>query len=489
MKFLLNKEALQTNIWGSAIAYFERVLGNVEIIPLNTIVPKRRRICRLQHAVESKFAGTITDKVSVFDKKIDVSTENLVLNISCAEIDSVFKNHLGKEIWAIEYHGKNISYFDNCGIGIYEVANNADTIRIDLVKYLSPDNKRIVDSAYYNPHYSACRNFQKILSTMPRIVTKNILNGGYAQIAFEGECQIENPALCNYLKTFYSSIIKKYWTIMANKMCGYYNEQWTVAIGEGSFIHNGLKNLNVQTMPKGEFWADPFIVDKDGARYLFFERFPFDQKKGIISVGDVENGCVHNVRDIIEQPYHLSYPNVFKEDGDYYMIPECSANNRVEIYKCIEFPDKWELFSTGFEGESLVDICYYKDAKGQQWLMASCSWNDVETHNEVFNIYQIDSLRLKKITPHKLNPIFIDSRKGRNGGRIFMENGKPIRTAQDNRFGKYGHGISLQMIDVLNNCEYSEHTVASILGSMVGGFDGTHQLCQSPQSFVMDLRK
>lgn len=489
MILLLNKKALQTNVWGSAVSYFKRVLGNIEIVPMNTVVPKRNWLKQFQYSIESKSAGAVIDKVSFFEKKMDALTESIILNLSCSDIEGLLREYPGKEIWAVEYHGKNVSFFEGYGIGYFEIASHADTIRVDLVKYDSDNKRHVVESAFYNPHFSACRNFQKMLSTMPKVIVKNIVWGRTEQRELDADSNIGEQPFLKYLTIFYFNIIKKYWAVIANKVFGYYNERWTVAIGQGRILQDGLNSLHIQKMPNGEFWADPFIVEKGGNQYLFFERFPFDKKKGIISVGDVKNGYVHNVRDIIEQPYHLSYPNVFEEDGIYYMIPECSANNRVEIYKSVEFPDKWELFSSGFEGESLVDTCYYKDENGQRWLMASCSWNNIETHNEVFNIYQIDSLRLKKITPHKLNPIFIDSRKGRNGGHIFMEKGKPIRSAQDNRRGKYGHGVSLQQIDTLNINEYLEHPVASVLGCMVDGFDGTHQLCQAKQSFVIDLRK
>ena len=196
-----------------------------------------------------------------------------------------------------------------------------------------------------------------------------------------------------------------------------------------------------------------------------------------------------NVRDVIEQPYHMSYPNVFKEDGVYYMIPECSANNRIEIYRCIDFPTKWELYSTAFEGESLVDTCYFKDKNGQRWLMASCSWNGVNTHNEVLNIYQIDSLKLNKITPHNNNPILVDSRKGRNGGRIFVENNHVFRVAQNNIFGEYGHGITLLEIKKLTLDEYEEVEVKRHDGKEILNFNYTHQMCQIDDMFVIDLRK
>ena len=487
MKLLVNKEAFQSNIWGSAIGYFNRVFGSIDILPIEGVAPVQKWFHKLQYSLELKFAGSVNDNTYIFDKRVECSTENIVLNLSCQEITKILSTYPSCEVWNIEYHGKNVSFWEVGGIGLFELTSHVDTIRIDFVKYVQ--GKRIVvDYAFYNLHYSACRNFQKMLSTMPRIFVRNVCGEAPQISTYESNKEFKF-SYYNYILNFYGSIIKKYWNVISNKLFGYYDERWTVAIGKGSFCRSGARNICVQSMPKGEFWADPFIVEKEGKSYLFFERFPFDKKKGIISVGEVVNGNVCNVRDIIEQPYHLSYPNVFEEDGAFYMIPECSANRRVEIYKCTDFPEKWELYSFGFEGESLVDTCYYKDKDGQKWLIASCSWNDIETHNEVLNIYQIDSLKLNKITPHKNNPVIVDSRKGRNGGRIYEEDGVVIRVAQDNRYGKYGHGVSLQAIEKLTLDSYMERPIASFKGEEIEGYSGTHQMCQIENSFVIDLKE
>lgn len=487
MKLLLNKEAFQSDIWGSAIGFFNRVFGDVEILSIEGVAPGKKWFHKLQYSLELKFAGKINDNADIFEKRFECSTENIVLNLSCQDIKKVISTYPSSEVWNIEYNGENVSFWEVGGIGLSELTTNADTIRIDFVKYVQ-GGRFVVDSAFYNPHYSACRNFQKMLSTMPRVFAR-IICGDTPQIPTYESAFVSKFSYSKYILNFYGGIIKKYWAVISNKLFGYYNERWTVAIGNGCFHRDGVSKICVQSMPKDEFWADPFLVDKDGKKYLFFEKFPFDKKKGIISVGEVVNGRVLNVRDIIEQPYHLSYPNVFEEDGTYYMIPECSANRRIEIYKCIDFPEKWELYSYGFDGESLVDTCYYKDKDGQRWLIASCSWNDIDTHNEVLNIYQIDSLKLNLITPHKNNPVIVDSRKGRNGGRIYVEDGVVIRVAQDNRYGKYGHGVSLQAIEKLTLDSYMERPIVSFKGEEIEGYSGTHQMCQIDDMFVMDLRQ
>ena len=54
------------------------------------------------------------------------------------------------------------------------------------------------------------------------------------------------------------------------------------------------------------------------------------------------------VRDAINLGYHMSYPQIVEEDGEIYMIPETVANKRLEVFHCVGFPDKWELFATAF---------------------------------------------------------------------------------------------------------------------------------------------
>ena len=46
------------------------------------------------------------------------------------------------------------------------------------------------------------------------------------------------------------------------------------------------------------------------------------------------------VSDVLVMDYHLSFPYVFKEDENIFLMPETSQNNRLEIYKCVDFPAK-----------------------------------------------------------------------------------------------------------------------------------------------------
>jgi len=113
------------------------------------------------------------------------------------------------------------------------------------------------------------------------------------------------------------------------------------------------------------------------------------------------------VEDILNLDYHLSYPFIFTEDNEIYMIPETSGNKRVEIYRCVGFPKKWEIYSTGFNGELIADTTYYKDDSGQRWLFLNRIINNFSSN---LFIYKIDSLKLKSIQSHSRNPVIVDSR-------------------------------------------------------------------------------
>ncbi len=96
--------------------------------------------------------------------------------------------------------------------------------------------------------------------------------------------------------------------------------------------------------PRDRFWADPFVVRKDSSIFIFIEEFSYSVNKGHITLLELDkDGELLQTQKILEKPYHLSYPFVFHYDNHYYMIPETSENRTIELYKCEEFPVKWNF--------------------------------------------------------------------------------------------------------------------------------------------------
>lgn len=255
-------------------------------------------------------------------------------------------------------------------------------------------------------------------------------------------------------------------------------------IGKGNFLDTYLYQLQPIELPKNEFWADPFLLTFKNIEYVFFENYSYKKKKGKISCGKIENNNITEVVDVLECDYHLSYPFIFEEDNELFMIPETLQNKRVEIFKCVDFPTKWELFSTAFENEPIVDTNYYKDDLNQRWLFLNKGYGN-DRCSELY-IYKIDSLKMNTIQEHQQNPVIIDARIARNADPIYTYNNKLIRPSQNNSNGIYGYGLNINEIKKLTLDEYSEECLITVEPNFKKNLISTHHLCQSQHTFVID---
>ena len=410
---------------------------------------------------------------------------DIVINLTNIEVEKIQLLYGNVKIWDLLYHNMPISMFSH--LGEYELLNKLPTIDIYLRETHCGTKSLHIDVARYNLHYSAVRNFMNVSYSLHFLLIKNVKK------CATSDCELplfnNDYSYIRYLSLFYSNLLKKITNRILNKCFGFYNEKWTLGFGVGSFINNRIEELVIIKMPKGEFWADPFLFKYGTTNYVFFERFPFKEKKGLISCGifDTVTKTINNVSDVLTLPYHLSYPFVFEEDNDIYMIPECSENKGIEVYRALQFPNKWELYSVAFKEQSLVDTIYYCDLEGNKWLFATLSDSDVDMHCTVLNIYKIDSLQFNKIESHRKNPIIIDSTYARNAGRIYIENGKLYRVAQNNSHGIYGYGVKIKQIVKLTLDEYEEIEVIDFPGNNIPKAIGTHHMCQIDGMYVMDI--
>ncbi len=96
--------------------------------------------------------------------------------------------------------------------------------------------------------------------------------------------------------------------------------------------------------PRDRFWADPQIIERNGLYYVFIEELMYRDHKGRIAVLTIDkDGNASEPQTVLERPYHLSYPFLFEWEGELFMIPETSAAETIEVYRCDRFPDQWSL--------------------------------------------------------------------------------------------------------------------------------------------------
>jgi hypothetical protein len=108
--------------------------------------------------------------------------------------------------------------------------------------------------------------------------------------------------------------------------------------------------------PPDRSWVDPFPVLRDGRYAVFVEVVPHDTGKGHIGVIALDpSGRWDEAHPVLERPYHLSYPCVFADGRDLFMVPESANNRTVELYRCTAFPDRWEPVEVLLDGVRAVD--------------------------------------------------------------------------------------------------------------------------------------
>ena len=239
-------------------------------------------------------------------------------------------------------------------------------------------------------------------------------------------------------------------------------EQWFLIYNfEDKFGQKSLKNFQKIIPPKDRFWADPFIVFKNNTYYIFFEEYIFHQNKGHIAYFIIDkNEKNTKVTKILEQPFHLSYPFIFEYENELYMIPETQEKRSIQLYKCIDFPEKWEFQKNLLTNIDAVDSTIF-NYKNKWWMFSGvknnekCDWNDL-------HIFYTDNPICDNWVPHPMNPITTDIKNSRPAGNIFLENDIIFRPGQISSSEEYGKGIAINRVSILNDKNYEEEIVDKI---------------------------
>jgi hypothetical protein len=238
--------------------------------------------------------------------------------------------------------------------------------------------------------------------------------------------------------------------------------------------------------PQDRYWADPFPVLQDGRYWIFIEEYLLDAAKGHISVFAMDcNGKYEAPTRVLERPYHLSYPFIFRYQGSWYMIPETKQNRSVELYESVSFPDQWKLRRVLLDGVEAVDPTLFA-YRGKWWLFANMVENKsaTSTWDELFVFHTDDPIE-GVWKSHARNPIVSDVRRARPAGRLFVHNGIIYRPGQDcSRC--YGYGIRLHEILTLTEEEYREKEVCAIEPLWAPDLLGVHTLNFEQELSVAD---
>jgi len=229
------------------------------------------------------------------------------------------------------------------------------------------------------------------------------------------------------------------------------SQEWSIGIYDGpsplrlgpasSVCNPVITKSDVTDIPAG-FVADPFMVRDDGAWYMFFEVWNNATEQGDISVALSDDGLAWTYRGVVlDEPFHLSYPHVFRWNSKWYMLPESNEAGALRLYEAVEFPDQWRFVATLLPGR-FVDTSIVRH--GERWWLFACG-----------NADEFDNLRLFHASdlagPYEEHPssplLTADYSRARPAGRVVAYGGNLLRFAMDTRPAEEG-GQSVRAFEI-----------------------------------------
>ncbi|WP_291401356.1 hypothetical protein [Daejeonella sp.] len=240
-------------------------------------------------------------------------------------------------------------------------------------------------------------------------------------------------------------------------------------------ISTDLSKFQKIIPPRDRFWADPHVLKRGDIYYIFFEELIYRDNKGYICLIEMdEHGNYSDPVKILEKNYHLSYPFLIEENNELYMIPESKQNNTIELYRCTQFPLKWDLEKILMKNIKAVDSSIlFQDNK--YWLFCSITNSEEPFAQDELHLFYSDKLVSDEWIAHPENPIVSDFKRSRPAGKIFKYKDKIYRPAQ-NGLKCYGYGIAINQVIEMTESNYEEKLVDSILPEWGKDIIGTHTI-------------
>ena len=274
---------------------------------------------------------------------------------------------------------------------------------------------------------------------------------------------------------------------------------WNIALfvlleGEDLFncvLRNPDKRFTPQHLIRSRYhqvtgYADPFLFvnPTDGYLYLFYEEERLKAKAPICARRT--NDLLHweNLGIVLKEKHHLSYPNVFEHDGEFYMLPETRECDAVILYKSSGFPYHWEQCKVLLKGDKYADSCvFYHEGK---WFLFTTAWYGKKNG---LRIFVADEL-MGDYEEHPMSPITDDIAESRCGGAVFPYDGHLYRPAQFCT-NYYGENLRVFEITELSPWTYKERFVRGLIDKSrdwnpLGGHHLNTVVYQGKRIVVMD---
>lgn len=174
------------------------------------------------------------------------------------------------------------------------------------------------------------------------------------------------------------------------------------------------------------YLADPFAWpgQKD---IILCENYDFQTRLGTLHMLNIKGGAILSEREIaLPLLGHLSFPFMFKNGENIFLIPESCAARRVTIFQWHLKEQAWREFATPLSDTAAADSVLFEH-EGYFWLAYTNT--DLSPFDNL-NLCYAPTLQGPWLK-HQGNPVKRDLRTARCGGTPFRVGEKFYRPAQD----------------------------------------------------------
>jgi hypothetical protein len=236
---------------------------------------------------------------------------------------------------------------------------------------------------------------------------------------------------------------------------GIYTGVSPLDLAPGPIKNPVLTHEHVTDVP-ATFVADPFMIRAESTWYMFFELANALTRQGEIGLARSDDGLRWTyVRSVLREPYHLSYPYVFRAGDAVYMLPETVDTKSIRLYKALDFPTQWSHAATLVSGQEYGDpsIVFFNE---RWWLFSS--WGAHPFHADTLRLFHAGDL-FGPWVEHQQSPIVDGNlRVARPAGRVLVCDDRILRYAQD-CYPYYGTRVRAFEVTELTTRTYREREI------------------------------
>ena len=263
------------------------------------------------------------------------------------------------------------------------------------------------------------------------------------------------------------------------------HDQWAITVHQGvaaDVLWPDSAGIDL-IPPADRFWADPFVLRQGARLWVFFEDLPYATQRGHIACVAIDaDGEVSEPIAVLEAPCHLSYPQVFAHQGQWFMLPESSARRNLVLYRARQLPGPWEPVAELLTQVRMADATLHHD--GARWWITASVATDAGCIYDELHLYSADRLEGPwRASPH--NPVRVDPAWSRPAGPWFVWQGLAARPVQDCR-GRYGRALQILTVMGIGDDGVRERPVASLAARAGGLATGVHTYSRVGSDLAID---